>query len=221
MLRRPVLLALLALACARTGEIEIRLHREGGLTFETLNGFDTYEVNLTQAKLVVDSVNLVAESDPFSTRLFTGPVVFDFAAEEDLTLVRTVFRPKGFDQIHVFFDNPLVGEMAGLTLSLDGTVTRTDGTTVPLAIRFAIDERSPQEILAAVTIPIRDREEVELILNPAVLLDKINFDALSTEGAVSLSTSEESPETNSALRILEENLLVSLRFDGPAGSADQ
>lgn len=215
-------LALFCLAaCSRTGTLTLRLTREGELDFSVVNGLDEYPIHLDTGLLNIDTINVVAESDPFSTRIVDTPTLYNFVEEPDRLLLQKTFPPKGFDQIHVFFDNSIQPGLDGLALSLEGTVTLTDGRTLPLLVHFPLEERAAQEIFAAITIPIRDEEEVELILVPEVLLTKINFDAAASEDEVRIEPGTENPGVENALRILEENLFLCFRFDGPTGNSNE
>jgi ketosteroid isomerase-like protein len=208
----------------QTGTMTLTLARDGDLTFEVDNGLDTYPVTLTAGEVAIDSINLIDELSPFATPFLTTPGVFDFVTEDAFVVGPVTLRPKGFQQLHFFFDNADSGALAGLTLRLAADITLTDGSTATLTATLSLDERDSQEVLAAIPIFKRDNTDIEVAFDHKLLLAKIDFDALasaSASGVITLSQGTGDPAIDLAVEALRRNLFRVFRFDGPtAGGGD-
>jgi hypothetical protein len=189
------------------------LLREGELSFTAENAAQSFPVVLSAGKVVVDSVNLVADSDPTATPLVVEQTVFDFATQDRFAFDDFVLPAKGFDQIHVFFDNDRNKALGGVALSLQGSVTLSDLSQATLDVNVPISARLPEEMLAAVTIPRGGVEKIELLFDPTILLNKIDFDALNVGGVVVIDA--DSPIE--VIEAIEGNLALTFSFEGPQG----
>lgn len=213
--------ALLVAGCLdNTGILSLSLVREGPLSFDAENEGDTYPVALSAGQVLIDDINLVAESSPVPTQLLAEPVLFDFFAQERVDFPAQELPPKGFDEIHIIFDNAADGALSGIALSLAGTVTLTDGTVASLAVSAPVSERVSEQLQAAVTIPRGDDEGIELLFDPSALLNGIDFDALAVGGAVSIEAGTGDPNVDAALAAIESKLILTFSFDGPTGGSN-
>jgi hypothetical protein len=209
-------LLLFVASCDRDGTATLTITREGELTFIVENGATDYPIALFDGQLALADINLIDESAPVPTQILDVPELFDFVTNDQFLVGPVILPPKGFEQIHIFMEDPTDGPLLGITLQMAGIVTLSDAQTVNLSIEISLP-RSSQEMLAAVSIRANRDLRLQIRFDPTILLGKIDFDTLGASGDITIAPGSEDPLIEAAITVIIDNLLRAFTFDGPIG----
>lgn len=204
------------MGCTKTGLLTLEIERKGELGFTVENGATEYPITLESGQLLLEDINLIDESAPVPTQLLSAPTIFDFVASDIFTVGPVELPPKGFEQLHVFYEDAVDGPLASSMMVLSGQVTLSNAQTVNLSVTLSLP-RTSQEMLAAVSIKPRTETTIKATFDATILLGKIDFDTLGAQGDITLAPNSGDPAIDAALETIAESLLRAFTFEGPAG----
>lgn len=196
-----------------TGTVALAFENVQGATFDATNDVDVYSVTLNAGAVNIVGANLVDGADE-ETEVVAADTALDLLGAAAVELGSIEVVPTDFAEIHVFPANAAAGELAGLTVSIDASITLTDGTVASALISLATEGGEEQQVTAPVSVAAGDDLTATLTFDAATLLGGIDFDGLAVDGVITVEAGTGDPNVDAALVTLEENLFLSFGFGG-------